>query len=315
MREEWRYGGGMIRFVRLLRSPLLLALVAIVAMPAPALAQGAPRGDDNDLVVLTGGAQVAQGETVGDVVVFDGPVAVEGSVQGNVVAFNGPVRIAGDVRGDVIGFNGRIAVEGGAEVGGDVRARSGSDIDPAATVSGEVRGLDLRTLDDAAAAVKVGVWLAFSISALVLALAFVLLFPAAADNVARAGSARTGASIGWGLALFFGIPILAVLLLVTVLGIPLGIGLLLLIAPLYSLGYIAAAYFLGRRIIGPPRSRVLAALVGVAILRAIALIPIVAGLTWFVATVFGLGLLAVAAREGRRLEAQPAGAPPRPREA
>jgi hypothetical protein len=304
----------MGRFVRL-GGLVLVALLAATALPAPALAQGVGAGGDNDLVVLTGGAQVAEGDTVGDVVVFDGPVAVDGSVQGSVVAFNGPVRVSGEVSGDVVGFNGRIAVQRGARIGGDVRARSGADVDPAATVTGAVRGLDLRVLDEAAAAVKAGVWLAFSVSTLVLALAFVLLFPGAADTLVRAGSARTGASIGWGLALFFGVPILAVLLLVTVLGIPLGIGLLLLIAPLYALGYTAAAFFLGRRIVGPPRSRAIAALVGVVILRAVALIPILAGLTWFLATVFGLGLLAVAAREGRRLEAEPMPAAARPQEA
>jgi hypothetical protein len=277
---------------------VLVSCVWLISGASPALAQNGG-GGENELVVLTGRVQVSEDETVGGVVIFDGPARVDGVVEGDVVAFNGRITVTGTVEGDVVAFNGRAVVEQGAQIGGDVESRTRALVSPGADVQGEVGGLDFRFVDDAIAAARFGVWLAISVSALLLALVFVLLFPRGADSVALAGVSRTGASIGWGVALFFGIPIVSVLLLVTLVGIPLGIGLLLAIAPLYSLGYTIAAYFLGRRIVGPPRSRVLAALAGVAILRAVALVPILGGLTWFVATVFGLGLLAVAAR-GRR---------------
>jgi hypothetical protein len=50
----------------------------------------------------------------------------------------------------------------------------------------------------------------------------------------------------------------------------------------------------------PPTSRLLAFLAGWLILRAIAIVPGIGGLAWFLATVFGLGLLAVSARQGGR---------------
>jgi hypothetical protein len=247
-------------------------------------------------VVLTGRADISEDETVGDVVIFDGPVNIEGSVGGDVIAFNGRVTVTGTVRGDVVSFNGRVTVEDGAQVTGDVRSRPEAQIDSGADIVGNVGGIDFERVDDAFAAARFGVWFAFSISALILVLLFVWLFPRGADATVLAGRSRTGAAVGWGLLLFFGLPIISILLLVTLVGIPLGIALLLAIAPIYALAYTVAAYFLGRTIIRPPRSRFLAALVGIIVVRILALIPFVGGLTWFAATVFGLGLLLVAAR-------------------
>jgi hypothetical protein len=97
-----------------------------------------------------------------------------------------------------------------------------------------------------------------------------------------------------------GLPIVAVLAAITLLGIPFGIGLLLALGLIYSTGYVVGAWLLGRQLMKPPGSRVLAFLAGLAILRALALVPILAGIVGAVATVFGLGALIVAAWRGGR---------------
>jgi len=140
------------------------------------------------------------------------------------------------------------------------------------------------------------VWVAVSASILVLGVLLLLFAPRAADAVAAAAVQRIGPSIGWGLGLFFGIPIVAVIALVTIVGIPFGLGMFLALAPLYALGYTASCFALGRALIKPPRTRYLAFLAGWAIVRVASLIPFLAGLVWFVAVVYGLGILAVAAR-------------------
>jgi hypothetical protein len=56
----------------------------------------------------------------------------------------------------------------------------------------------------------------------------------------------------------------------------------------------------GRWILKPPRSVIVAFLVGLAILRLLALIPIVAGIVGFAAAVIGLGAAAVAIWRARR---------------
>ena len=107
---------------------------------------------------------------------------------------------------------------------------------------------------------------------------------------------RIGPSIGWGIGLFVGLPLLAVIALVTIVGIPFGVGMLLGLAPIWSLGYTASCFALGRALIRPPTSRYLAFLAGWAIVSVASLIPFVSDLVGFVAIVYGLGILAVAAR-------------------
>jgi hypothetical protein len=99
---------------------------------------------------------------------------------------------------------------------------------------------------------------------------------------------------------FFGLPALAVVLFITLVGIPLAIAVLLALLPVYAIGYATSAWLLGRAIVRPPRGRVPAFLAGWGILRAIALIPFVGGLAWFAAAVFGLGALAIALWRSRR---------------
>ena len=107
----------------------------------------------------------------------------------------------------------------------------------------------------------------------------------------RTAKAKPLASAGVGLLAFFLIPIIAIAAFFTVVGIPLGLVLLLLVLPLYAISYVTAAFALGRRII--KGSRILAFLVGLVILGLLTLIPIAGGLIGFLAVVFGLGLLLV----------------------
>jgi hypothetical protein len=137
-------------------------------------------------------------------------------------------------------------------------------------------------------------WLAVSVSTLVVGLVLVWLAGRGAAWILEAGRTSIGPAIGWGLLVFFGLPILAVIALVTLVGIPLGLGLLAALGLIYALGYGATAWIVGRRILGEPTAWVLAFLVGWGILRVLALIPILGGLVWFAAVVFGLGVLVVA---------------------
>jgi hypothetical protein len=92
-------------------------------------------------------------------------------------------------------------------------------------------------------------------SSLVVGLALVWPAGRGAARILEAGRNRIGLAIGLGLLLFFGLPILAVIALVTILGIPFGVGLLAALLPIHALGYGAAASILGRSIVREPTSR------------------------------------------------------------
>ncbi len=99
-----------------------------------------------------------------------------------------------------------------------------------------------------------------------------------------------------------GLPVVSILVMFTLVGIPLGVIALLSLALLYAMGYVAAALALGRTMVKEPTSRYLAFLAGLIILRVVGLIPVIGGLVTFVAAAYGVGALAIA---GRRAAQRP----------
>jgi hypothetical protein len=161
------------------------------------------------------------------------------------------------------------------------------------------------------------VWLAFTVSSLLLGLVLGLLAPRSAVAVDAAAARGMGPVILWGLVLLIGLPIVAAIAMVTLVGLPLGLGLLLALGLIYGIGYTAGAWILGRRVVSRA-SPIVAFLVGWASLRAIALVPILGWLVSLAAVVVGLGAIAVAGRRARRREVvsdqagEPVPAPPAP---
>ena len=278
---------------------MIVPLLLVLAGAGPASAQDQDEQRD-DLVVLTGRADVREGESIDTVVIFDGPATVEGTAQGRVVSFNGPVDISGTVEEDVVSFNGTVTVRSGAVIGGDLVTRIEPVVEDGATVRGEIRQAADLFREPFPFVGRLLSWLAASVSLLILGLLLLLLTPRGADAVAEAWRTAAGPSVGWGLIFLVGLPIVAVLALITLVGIPFGVGLLLGLWLIYTVGYVAGAWLVGRLVLRPPRGRVLAFLAGLAILRLLALVPILAGIVGFVAVVLGLGAVVVAAwRAGR----------------
>jgi cytoskeletal protein CcmA (bactofilin family) len=282
--------------------PVALALLILAFVPAGAAGQAANGSDGGDRVVITGPVTVGSGETADDVVVIDGPVSVAGRVRGDLVVVSGRLRISGTVDGDVVAVAERATLAPGARVGGDLIYGDKRPVVPAgATVEGDVDRVSVGEITDPVGFIgAAAVWIAVSVSTLVFGLLLLWLAPRALEAAFTAARTSLGPTVGWGLLLFFGLPILAVIALVTLVGIPLGGALLLALVPLYAIGYTTSAWLLGRRLVGPPRGRVLAFLAGLAILRVLAIIPILGGIVWFAATVVGLGALLVATWRARR---------------
>jgi cytoskeletal protein CcmA (bactofilin family) len=305
------YSDGVVR--RALVAALVLAAFIALAAVASALPAGAtpagtqPRDRDDTQVVVTGRVVVAQNESVGDVVILNGDARINGRVDGSVFALNGDVFVRGSVKDDVTAFNGRVTVNGGARVGGDVTSRESARISTGATVDGDVKSVGRRfALGQVGIVAVVLLWLAVGVSTLVFGMLLLLIAPRAADAFADAGRTAVGASIGLGFAAAIGVPIVGLVLLASVIGLPLGAVVLLTLGFLYTLGYVASAYFLGRVILRPPRNRFLAYLIGWAILTVAGIIPVVNVIVLIAATVYGLGMVVVALFRARSGPRQPA---------
>jgi hypothetical protein len=287
-------------------------LLLTVAL-AGAAAAADPSGDQ-PVVVLTGWIDIAADQRVDDAVIFDGDLTNDGVIDGNAVAFNGDVVIRGTVVGDAVALNGHVIVEDGAEVDGDVVSRLAPTIAPN-TVHGQVLRNEFRT-EGVLLIGRIAFWIAASVSSLILGLLLIALTPRGGEAAAEAARRRLGPSIGWGLLLFVGIPILGAIALATLVGALFGAAVLLSTVLLYSVAYAVGALALGRLILGPPKKLVLAFLLAWAILRVLALVPVVGGLLFVVAAVWGFGGLIVAGtRAGRSsgtpeiVAAPPAGSP------
>lgn len=283
-----------------MRQSLIVGILTLVVLSLASPAWAQDGGEREAFVVLTGRADVPAGERVGDLVVFHGSSTVDGTVEGSLTAFDAPVTISGRVEGDVVVFNGPVQLRDGAEVTGDLVSRSDPVVGSGATIGGETKRVETNFNWEGFGWIgRLGWWFAVSVSTLVVGLVLIWLAGRGALGISEAGRNRVGASIGWGLLAFFGLPLVGILALVTIVGIPLGLGLLSALALIYALGYGASAWIVGRSLVREPASWILAFIAGWAILRIVALIPFLGGLMWFIAVVFGLGALLVAATRAR----------------
>jgi hypothetical protein len=279
---------------------LLLALACglLLALAAPAAAAAA--SEPQDQIVLSGTVDVPRGQEVGEVVVLHGSVSVEGVVRGDVVVLDGRISVTGQVSGAVVAISGPVFVGPDAQIGGDVIVRDTLTLKEGATIGGQVRRGTAFTFRSPIRAVgRFASWLAVATSTLVLGLLLILVAPRAADAVASVASGSPWICLGWGAAMFVGIPVIAVLSVVSLLGLPLGLALLLALLLLYSVGYAWSVWALGRLLWKPPRSRALVFVFGWLIVSAVAAIPVVGGIVWLVGSVFGLGAMSVATWRAR----------------
>jgi cytoskeletal protein CcmA (bactofilin family) len=308
-----------------------LILGANVVLASPAEAGRRQSSEDDRRITVTGDITVSENQLVnGPVVSFDGDVLVDGTVDGGVFVGNGNAEINGRVTGrvfvahgnvlitgrvgdDVTAADGRVTVRSGARVLGDVVSRQQANVAPG-TVSGDVKKLNLRNLFTSFLIVfLIGLWIAVTVSVAILGLVFLLVFPRAADAAVEAGR-RFWPSVGWGALVGIVGPILAVAVLFTVIGLPLGFGMLSGLNVLAPLGYVAASLVFGRLMVKGTSTgaRIGAFFAGFGILRGVALIPGIGFIVWFLVSIYGIGALTIAAwRAGHGSEtSRPPASPP-----
>ncbi|HMJ01842.1 MAG TPA: polymer-forming cytoskeletal protein, partial [Conexibacter sp.] len=212
-----------VRIARVVAVAALAALSVLCVGVGPA---SAADDDGDDQVVITGGAVVPAGQTAGDVVVFDGPVRIAGRATGDVVAVSGPVRITGRVDGDVAAVTDRALLAPTARVGGDLLYGDERPVVASgARVNGSIKDKDWAdTLSSPGwgLAGQFAWWLAVSVSTLVVGALLLLLAPRMLAAAERSARGHLWPAIGWGVLVAIALPVVAVLALVTLVGIPFG---------------------------------------------------------------------------------------------
>jgi cytoskeletal protein CcmA (bactofilin family) len=264
-----------------------------------------------DLVAFASSIVVEPGATIaGDLIAAGGDVDMQGEVGGDLRLSAGTVFINGPVDGDVDVTVDNLELGPQARVTGDLEYASDSeaDIDPQAQVTGNIDREDpeARSLDNAAGSVGGGAIgeLFRLLAALVAGLVVVLVMPRATVSVAESVRRRTGPSILLGLILLFAVPIATIILMVTVIGIPIGLISLATYLILLYLSQVFVGTAIGRWIL--PRSwgddgrgfNLLAMALGVILLGALRLVPVptVDFLIAAVTAMLGLGAVFIGMR-------------------
>jgi hypothetical protein len=298
---------------------LVPAAVALLLAPAQALAQDTP----HDVYVrVNGTVDLASSESVDTLVAVNSPATVAGAVRDTLVIVNQDATISGEVGRDAVVWNGSLRLAPTARIGGNVvlvnSALSQAD---GAVIGGQVTqrsGAEIGAeLNRATALFSFVTWLGMTLLFVVVALVWAAvggsqLSRSAGLLGARPGLAALAAIIFWIL-----VPIVAVLAFATVIGIPIGLALLVVVVPLlWGLGYVTTGtrlgfFFADLRHTAPDLAHpYLAAVLGVVVFQLIGLIPVVGGLVVVLAGLFGAGAIVVQAWRRVGAPGSPASLPP-----
>jgi hypothetical protein len=286
----------MKRFAALFAS---LVFIAAIAAPVALAADETLPHSGRVLMAFGGDIAVPAGEQADVVFVANGDADIAGTVN-ILTVIDGNATVRGATVEDVVIISGTLALEEGAEVLNNVRS-IGSTVTQAddVVIGGDIKGLDAELI--ALGAFLGPAMLLFAIGMLLASLLAGLLLAGLGSRQVRAAerviSEEPLPVFVIGLVAAIAIPVLAIVALITIVGAPLGLGILFGILPaLAFIGFLVAATFLGEELLGTRKEPMAerpyrAALVGIVILQVVGIIPFVGGLVTAVASILGVGAI------------------------
>nr|WP_217345213.1 hypothetical protein [Noviherbaspirillum sp. L7-7A]MBV0879449.1 hypothetical protein [Noviherbaspirillum sp. L7-7A] len=203
-----------------------------------------------DLAAAGGNVSISPASRIGgDVMLAGGDVRFAGQAMKDIKLAGGKLVLAGEVKGNARLYGQDIRLEPGARIVGDLVYASENPLsdEELALVAGKVR-----REDDAPGRHRNtgGGWMhpVFFISMLACGSILFLVFPNAVKGAEETMRHTPLKSLALGLVLLFALPPVAILFVVTLIGIPIGFGLMLLYPLLLLLGYLCAALFVGHAV-------------------------------------------------------------------
>jgi hypothetical protein len=226
-------------------------------------------------------------------------------IGGDLLLGAGSARIDGLIKGDINSGVKSLTIASTASIQGKLNYISGNE---ANIQSGaQIRSMITHKLPHVKKGLAAGIglwWIVIGfLMTLVLGIVIILLAPRRVKAVTESIRTRPWASLGWGVVILVATPIVALIVCITIIGLPLGLIALVFYAITIYVTQIFVGLFIGQLIIGTfrgveTRAALVGALIlGLAILRLLRLIPF-AGFFFGLATVlFGLGAILVSERK------------------
>ncbi len=271
----------------------------------------------DDVMAAGGTINLAKdGQVGGDFLAAGGTNMLSGSIGEDVKISGGDLNMSGTVDGDMT-FEGDTAKLGpNAEIGGDFTYKTPkkAKISNDAVIGGKTTHKlpeQQKQSDFSSSAIVFGILFAlfwfviWTIGSVIVGVILVSLAPRGIQTISSSMSSSVWASLGIGFVLLFGMPIVAMILIFTLIGIPLG----LILFIMYMLGVyfstIFVGFWLGQKIIklfkkkGEP-SPLWSMILGVLVISIILAIPIIGALISLLAIIWGLGGIAVGSSKLRK---------------
>jgi hypothetical protein len=274
-------------------------------------------GDVRLDAIVSGNARLAGGDVevgpatvvAGALTLTGGRVQFDGNAHEYLQASGGSVRINGQVNGDAEVRAEELEIGPDTRIGGKLvyRGPVQPQVPEGALIAG---GIEFHEQDagrffrdrepavDAAHGIGTVLWFAGVFCAAAL---FVVLLPAWSGEAAAVIGRKPLQSLGLGLAILVCVPFVAVVLLITIIGIPVALLLMSLYLVVLFLGWVTTAWWIAQRGLaalrpGQPAGRglqLLALLLGLVALSLLRAIPLLGGLVGLLALLAGIGALAL----------------------
>jgi cytoskeletal protein CcmA (bactofilin family) len=270
---------------------------------------------EDDLVAAARSIRISSDGTIGGDARFAAEtIDMEGRIRGNMRAAAARITITGKISGKADFLAQRIVIASGAVIAGDLiyRSEAKPEIAEGATIGGEIRRVEvdrsnLTSIGFSILGISLFIALSWAVAMLLLIIIVQLAFPGLMAATVGQLQANPWSNLGRGIAGFLLAVALASLLFTSILGIPLGVALFLVISIVWLLSLVTVSNCIGllirrgrRRTVDKQLAgRVGWGIVGAIILEVIALIPFVGGIVAGLAIVAGFG--ATAAELWKRL--------------
>ena len=314
--------------VLLLLASLLLATSATAGDDVILIGKSTYVGGDIDITEPVEGSVRAAGGDIrlsapvgGNAHLAGGQVKVTGAVKGKLRIAGGHVTLDGPVGGDVAVAAGKLEVGPNARIEGQLKFRGGElERDPTALVKGGIDESTGRThgrfrYEHEPFGRSIASWV-WTLGLMVLAAIIAGALPGPMRRMSDELVAHPWHAPLLGFIAITCIPVAAVLIMVTIIGIPLGILALLGYAALLLIGYVCVSVVVGGLLLerlkadaaGQTAWRVGVAALTVLVLSLLARIPFFGGFLAFIALLVGVGLIVAVVMRRTPKEAPPAAA-------
>jgi hypothetical protein len=298
---------------------VLASFVLAFGLAAPVLAADPNHTDGPVLMAFNGDITVPAGDQADFVMVTKGTATIAGDAK-TVVVIDGTANLTGATVESVFATGGTVTIDAASTVTGDVRTIGSTvTVDPAATIGGSVASFEKDIV--AATAVLAPLVLLFMLGFVLVTVVAGLALAALAARQVRAAeqviSKEPGQALLVGIAGLILVPLVAILAMITVIGVPLGLAILLMVWPAVAIvGWLVAGIWIGDWLLyrgdrPRPERPYLAAVVGVLILMIVGIVPVIGPFIGAIASLFGFGaVLLLAWRVFRQPTATPTVTPP-----